>query len=446
MRIAVFSDIHGNMDAFQKVLEDVDRSHADAVFSLGDNIGYGSEPEQVIQTLRRRGIPSVLGNHELAAQNPEFLGWFNPAARQSLVKTFAMLSGESLAFIQSLPRHISAHGCRFVHGFPPDSPTLYLFQVENRRKRKVLDELPNGSFSWAIPICWKSRLMARRHAVNMRFGPNLLLPDLKYLINIGAVGQPRDGDLRAKYVIWDTAASLLDIRCVPYDAQAAAAKIRAAGLPESHARRLVDRTRAHGVMRPLRSEDLFSVHPPDGQAGRILYAMKRIGKYIVRGLLGRGGMSKVYKVEIPHIGKIVALKLLDPHPLVTRLIGARKIRDLFLSEAVKLARLNHPNIVAIRDFDEADGSVFYIMDYFFSNLGQWIGETQHTEAPSRTIRLDRAIDLTRQVLAGLACLHHHGWSIGTSNPSTCSSTTRMWSRSVILALQTAGERVDARRT
>jgi serine/threonine-protein kinase len=136
--------------------------------------------------------------------------------------------------------------------------------------------------------------------------------------------------------------------------------------------------------------------------------MKRIGKYIVRGLLGRGGMSKVYKVEIPHIGKIVALKLLDPHPLVTRLIGARKIRDLFLSEAVKLARLNHPNIVAIRDFDEADGSVFYIMDYFFSNLGQWIGETQHTEAPSRTIRLDRAIDLTRQVLAGLACLHHHG--------------------------------------
>ena len=240
MRIAVFSDIHGNMDAFQKVLEDVDRSHADAVFSLGDNIGYGSEPEQVIQTLRRRGIPSVLGNHELAAQNPEFLGWFNPAARQSLVKTFAMLSGESLAFIQGLPRHISAHGCRFVHGFPPDSPTLYLFQVENRRKRKVLDELPERVFFVGhTHLLEISAYGGGVTAVNMRFGPNLLLPDLKYLINIGAVGQPRDGDLRAKYVIWDTAASLLDIRCVPYDAQAAAAKIRAAGLPESHARRLV---------------------------------------------------------------------------------------------------------------------------------------------------------------------------------------------------------------
>jgi serine/threonine-protein kinase len=136
--------------------------------------------------------------------------------------------------------------------------------------------------------------------------------------------------------------------------------------------------------------------------------VKRIGKYIVRGLLGRGGMSKIYQVEIPRIGKIVALKLLDPDPLVTRLMGPHQIRDLFLSEAVKLARLNHPNIVAIRDFEEADGCVFYIMDYFFSSIGQLIGEPRRTEEPSRTIRLDRAIDLTRQVLAGLACLHHHG--------------------------------------
>jgi len=136
--------------------------------------------------------------------------------------------------------------------------------------------------------------------------------------------------------------------------------------------------------------------------------MKRIGKYIVRGLLGRGGMSKVYRVEIPRIGKIVALKLLDPHPLITRLLGEDKIRELFLSEAVKLARLNHPNIVAIRDFDEADGRPFYLMDYFFTSLGLLIGETRRTEAPSRTIRMDRAIDLTRQTLSGLACLHHHG--------------------------------------
>ena len=137
-------------------------------------------------------------------------------------------------------------------------------------------------------------------------------------------------------------------------------------------------------------------------------SMKRIGKYIVRGLLGRGGMSKVFKVEIPRIGKIVALKRLDPHPLLTRLMGANKVRDWFVSEALTLARLNHANIVAVRDFDEAEGVPFYTMDYFFSNLGQLIGETRRVEETTRVIRLDRAIAILRQALAGLACLHHHG--------------------------------------
>jgi predicted phosphodiesterase len=241
MRIAVFSDVHGNMDAFQKVLEELDRLHPDTVFSLGDNIGYGAEPEQVIQTLRRRGIPSVLGNHELAAKDPEFLGWFNPAARQSLVKTFAMLSDDSMAYIQSLPRSISAHGCRFVHGFPPESPTRYLFQVENRRKREILGELPERIFfvghTHLLEISACDDGVTR---VDIRLGANTLHPDVKYLVNIGAVGQPRDGDLRAKYVIWDPVSGVLDIRCVSYDAPAAAAKIRAAGLPESHARRLLE--------------------------------------------------------------------------------------------------------------------------------------------------------------------------------------------------------------
>ncbi len=136
--------------------------------------------------------------------------------------------------------------------------------------------------------------------------------------------------------------------------------------------------------------------------------MKRIGRYIIRGLLGRGGMGKVFRVEIPTIGKIAALKLLDPHPVLASLLGAERLRELFLAEAVTLAGLQHPNIVAIRDFGEAEGRPFYIMDYFFSNLGRLIGETRLTEEPSRTIRLDRAIGLTHQTLSGLACLHHFG--------------------------------------
>jgi len=241
MKIAVFSDIHGNMDAFEKVVEDIEACRPDAVYSLGDNIGYGAEPERVIQTLIRLRIPSVLGNHELAAKEPDFLSWFNPAARKSLTMTFDMLSADSLNFIRGLPTHLTAPPLRLVHGFPPDSPTLYTFQVESRIKRRVLKELPER-------ICFVGHTHILEIAaydgdtlldVAFQEGLNRLQPEHKHLINIGSVGQPRDGDMRAKYVIWDNAENTLDIRCVPYDARAAAAKIIAAGLPELHARRLL---------------------------------------------------------------------------------------------------------------------------------------------------------------------------------------------------------------
>jgi serine/threonine-protein kinase len=136
--------------------------------------------------------------------------------------------------------------------------------------------------------------------------------------------------------------------------------------------------------------------------------MNTIGRYKIRGLLGRGGMSKVYKVEIPVIGKIAALKLLDPDPLLADLIGMPKIRDLFISEAQKLANLRHPNIVEIWNFDEINGKPFYLMDYYFNNLATMIGETRWTDQPSRIIKLDNAIRFTREILSGLACLHHAG--------------------------------------
>lgn len=241
MKIAVLSDIHGNMDAFEQVLADIDARGIASVLSLGDNIGYGAEPERVVQALKTRGIPSVLGNHELAAKKPGFLGWFNPAARTSLTMTFRMLSAESMAFIAGLPDYRVIHGCRLVHGFPPDSPTLYLFQVPPERQQKALRDLPER-------ICF----VGHTHVLNLvshdgstladvafQEGTNRLDPALQYLANIGSVGQPRDGDPRAKYVIWDPDESTLDIRCVPYDAEAAAAKIIAAGMPAEHAHRLL---------------------------------------------------------------------------------------------------------------------------------------------------------------------------------------------------------------
>jgi serine/threonine-protein kinase len=136
--------------------------------------------------------------------------------------------------------------------------------------------------------------------------------------------------------------------------------------------------------------------------------MKYIGRYRIRGLLGRGGMSKVFKVELPIIGKIAALKVLDPTPELMNLMGMENIRKWFVSEAVTMANLRHPNIVAIWDFDESEGKPFYLMDFFFNNLGIMIGETYRTEMPSRIIRIDKAIHYMRQTLEGLAALHHAG--------------------------------------
>jgi len=136
--------------------------------------------------------------------------------------------------------------------------------------------------------------------------------------------------------------------------------------------------------------------------------MKTIAKYEICGLLGRGGMSRVYKVRFPLIGKIAALKLLDPHPHLIDLMGETIIRDLFVAEAMTIAGLKHPNIVEIWDFDEADGRPFYLMDYCCNNLGLMIGETFRTEKPSRMIPPAKVFDYIRQTLEGLACLHHAG--------------------------------------
>ena len=101
--------------------------------------------------------------------------------------------------------------------------------------------------------------------------------------------------------------------------------------------------------------------------------MKKIGKYEVCGLLGKGGMGMVYKVRMPVVGKIVALKLLSPHPNLVALLGDEEIRKQFVTEALTMARLRHPHIVAIWDFHDAEDLAFFVMEYFCNNLVVIIG-------------------------------------------------------------------------
>ncbi len=240
MRLAIFSDIHGNLDAFQAVLEDLERRRVDALYSLGDNIGYGAQPEEVVELLIARGIPSVLGNHELAALDPSTLDWFNPAARRSLALSLSWLRSDIRAFLAALPPFLSVHGLRLVHGFPPDSPTTYLFEIPRIDLATRFASFPERlCFVGHTHLLGLYRLREREvQEEALSEGEYALDPQSRYLVNVGSVGQPRDGDPRAKYVLWDEDRGTLEIRCVAYDAPAAAAKILARGLPPEHARRL----------------------------------------------------------------------------------------------------------------------------------------------------------------------------------------------------------------
>ena len=240
MRLAIFSDTHGNYDAFDQVLQDIDTCDVDAVISLGDNIGYGPESDRVIKKIIALNIPSVQGNHELALNDEEYLNWFNPAARKSLIKTRALLSKASVRHISQFEPFITSYACRFVHGFPPDSPLMYMFQVSESRKLEVFEEMTERRCF--IGHTHTLELMGydgnEIDYQDLPKGLSHLDPAKKYIINIGSVGQPRDASNNAKYVIWDSLKDSLDVRFVSYDIAAVVKKIKAAGLPKEHAERL----------------------------------------------------------------------------------------------------------------------------------------------------------------------------------------------------------------
>lgn len=240
MKLAVLSDIHGNLEAFKQVLKDIDQSPVDAVICLGDNIGYGPDPEPVVQLIRERNIASVMGNHELAVADRDYLNWFNPLARKSLEKTIDMLSPPSINFLAGLPTSQVLYDCRFVHGFPPDSATTYLFQVSDRRLGPVFEQMKEkicfAGHTHELELIEYDGQNVTRSALAK--GMTCLDKHRKYILNIGSVGQPRDGDNRAKYVIWNALAYCVEVRFIRYDAASVADKIIAAGLPKAHASRL----------------------------------------------------------------------------------------------------------------------------------------------------------------------------------------------------------------
>lgn len=242
MRILVLSDIHSNIEALDAVLADASAAY-DTTLCLGDIVGYGASPLEVMErldTLAPQWI--VRGNHDRVCAGITDSRTFSPVARTAIEWTRRQLSAAFIARLAALPIGPVAIDAQttICHGAPSDED-FYLLDSADAR-------LAFSSQSAALCLHGHTHAQtifrlqgfavydetpARRTRVTVTLDPGS-----RHLINPGSVGQPRDGDPRAAYAILDTAAKVIELRRVPYDIAGAQARIRAAGLPESLARRL----------------------------------------------------------------------------------------------------------------------------------------------------------------------------------------------------------------
>lgn len=240
MKIAVISDIHGNYEALLRVYEDIQKAEVDKIICLGDFINYGPQPEEVARYLIENEIPCVMGNHEKAILDRKALARFNPDAMFSIEITRGLISKETLEYISNLPVNLIMDNMLFVHGAPPDSISTYIHTFEDENILKIFEEMDQ-------PVAF----IGHTHDTNscsydgQDFEFKMLYPgikkfdsNMKHIINVGSVGQPRDGNSDAKYVIFDDAEFTVDLRYVKYDIDKTAKMIEERNFPKYNAERL----------------------------------------------------------------------------------------------------------------------------------------------------------------------------------------------------------------
>jgi diadenosine tetraphosphatase ApaH/serine/threonine PP2A family protein phosphatase len=232
MRIAVVSDIHSNLPALEAVVAAV--GAVDAWWHLGDVVGYGPHPDEVVARLRALGATGVLGNHDAAALGDSIVDDFNQDAKAAARWTRSTISSETRAWLKALPEVDERASFTLVHGSPLDPIWEYVTSLESAEAN--IDAIGTR---WCLhghthkPKAWREAtkggpvdLIATPH------GETLVLDERRMLLNPGSVGQPRDGDPRASYLILDTDAGTSRWGRVPYPIAETQAAMRAVRLPE----------------------------------------------------------------------------------------------------------------------------------------------------------------------------------------------------------------------
>lgn len=244
MRIAVLSDVHGNLPALEAVLADAARERVDGWLFLGDAVGYGPQPNECVERLA--ALPNLLavrGNHDhMACFGVDLQA--NGMARRAMAYTRAHLNETACRWLHALPIEQAGDDWIAVHGAPIDPQRFhaYVYGMSCRRNLEHLCETPRR---WCfhghthVPMVYRRTATATAETLRPGNRTRAMLRGAEaMLINPGSVGQPRDGDARAAYAIWDRNVGCLEFRRVVYELAPVLAAIRAVGLPDDLALRL----------------------------------------------------------------------------------------------------------------------------------------------------------------------------------------------------------------
>ncbi len=237
MKYIIFSDIHGNLEAYKAVLDNIKPRRGTKFLCVGDIVGYGADPSECIKLTKRLDSVIVCGNHDWASVGRMPLTYFNDHARAAVEWTASVLTMDEKDYLSSLSLTRESDGAILVHGTLSDPERFDYLADRDTAYDMML------SMKTAMAFVGHTHAPAiftlRDDRLSYSLSPRVEISgEKKYAVNVGSVGQPRDGDWRASYCVWDKSAGTIEIKRVEYDVAEAQRKIIEAGLPEFLAERL----------------------------------------------------------------------------------------------------------------------------------------------------------------------------------------------------------------
>jgi len=233
MRVAIVSDLHANLPAFEAVLAHAERGgRVGALWCLGDIVGYGPHPNECIARLRAYEHRAIAGNHDLAASGRMGAQEFNDAAAAAVSWTARQLSGAARAYLEALPMVLTEGDFTLVHGSLRWPAWEYLLSSEQAQAHLELQGTPYGLVGHShLPFVCEEVEPAPPHLRPTTDGERVGLGERRMILNPGGAGQPRDGDPRACYALYDNDDRSVTYHRIEYDIEATQRDMEAAGLP-----------------------------------------------------------------------------------------------------------------------------------------------------------------------------------------------------------------------